>query len=396
MSNRLIANFQHAFIWLFYFSRFSIRHFYRQRGFQIAASLAYVVLLSLVPLVTVMFGFLGGLPVFENMGDSIQIFIFNNFAPAFGDSVQEYLKNFSHKASRLTISGIIILVFFSLMLIATIDNALNIIWHVRNRRKPAARFLVYWTILTLGPLLVGIGLVLTQTLPVLPFLTTSVAFTLLYILVPNCFVARRHALIGGIFSAMLFEFAKYGFGIYVTSIANFEAIYGAIAVIPMFLVWIYTSWVIVILGAHITFCLSAFRLEAERSGTRDIDWTFTDAYRIIAALWLAQKDGRSLSIPDFRNLGIKIPHYQINEMMEALQQARWVQGKAEGSWFLCRDLATVSLMDLYRIIPNRIPLENSQPTTDEQTRKLNELLQQQHSNQSEILSVSIIKLLKEP
>jgi len=166
-------------------------------------------------------------------------------------------------------------------------------------------------------------------------------------------------------------------------------------VIPMFLSWIYTAWVIGILGAHSTFCISAFRLEAERSGTRDLDWSFTDAYRIIAALWSAQRDGRSLSIPGFRNVGIKIPHYQINELMQALQQARWVDRKTEGSWFLCRDLNEVSLMDLYRIIPNRIPLEISNPTANEQTRKLNELLQQQLSNQSEILSVPIVKLLKE-
>ncbi|MFT5350023.1 MAG: membrane protein, partial [Gammaproteobacteria bacterium] len=144
MISKLLNSLQQACLWLFYFSRFSVRQFYRQRGLQIASSLAYATLLALVPLVTVMFGFLSGLSVFENMGDAIQTFIFNNFAPAFGDSVRQYLNEFSQKASKLTTTGIIVLVAIALMLMATIDSALNTIWHVRRRRNPVARFLVYW------------------------------------------------------------------------------------------------------------------------------------------------------------------------------------------------------------------------------------------------------------
>ncbi len=231
MTSKLQNKLQYACLWLFYFSRFSIRQFYRQRGLQIASSLAYATLLALVPLVTVMFGFLGGLSVFENMGDTIQTFIFNNFAPAFGDSVRQYLQEFSHKASKLTTTGIIVLVAIALMLMATIDSALNTIWHVRRRRNPVARFLVYWAVISLGPILLGIGLVSTsyilstsvvsevdvslglefknKLLSSLPFLTTSVAFTLIYILTPNCYVLRRNAMIGGVIAATLFELAKY-------------------------------------------------------------------------------------------------------------------------------------------------------------------------------------------
>ena len=235
MISKLLDSLQYACLWLFYFSRFSTRQFYHQRGFQIAASLAYATLLALVPLITVMFGFLGGLSVFENMGDSIQAFIFNNFAPTFGDSVRHYLDEFSQKASKLTTTGIIVLVAIALMLMATIDSALNSIWHVRRRRNPVARFLVYWAVISLGPILLGIGLVSTsyilstsvvsevdvslgvdfknKLLSSLPFLTTSVAFTLIYVLIPNCYVSRRNALIGGVIAAVLFELAKYGFGI---------------------------------------------------------------------------------------------------------------------------------------------------------------------------------------
>ncbi len=413
--SKLIDNLQHQCLWLFYFSRFSIRQFYRQRGLQIASSLAYATLLALVPLVTVMFGFLGGLSVFENTSDSIQTFIFNNFAPAFGDSVREYLNEFSQKASKLTTTGIVVLVAIALMLMATIDSALNTIWHVRRRRNPVARFLVYWAIISLGPALLGIGLLSTsyllssavvsevdvslgldfknRLLSSLPFLTTSVAFTLVYVLIPNCYVSRRNALIGGVIAAILFELAKFGFGIYVKSVPTYEAIYGAIAIIPTFLIWMYMSWVVVILGAHITFCLSAFRLDFENRGGRDSDWTFVDAYRLICGLWLAQKKGTSLSSNNMKNYGIKLPQFQLSEIMEILESASWVKGSSGGAWILCRDLGEVSVLDLVHIIPRRLPMNDSVQFGDIWTNQLRDLLYAHNEELDELLSISLREVL---
>ena len=412
---KLIKSIQHVFLWLFYFSRFSVRQFYHQRGLQIASSLAYATLLALVPLVTVMFGFLGGMSVFAEMGDSVQNFIFNNFAPAFGDSIQHYLNEFSQKASKLTTTGIIILMMIALMLMATIDSALNTIWHVRQRRNPVARFLVYWAIISLGPLLLGIGLVSTSyllsssvvsdvdislgfelkknLLSTLPFLTTSVAFTLIYVLIPNCYVSRRNALIGGVIAAFLFELAKYGFGIYVKSVPSYEAIYGAIAIIPTFLVWMYMSWVIVILGAHITFCLSAFRMEFEKKVTRGSDWTFVDAYRLVCGLWRAQKQGLPLGTKTMKQFGIKLPQFQVNEIIDLLAKEKWVQASAGGTWMLCRDLADVSLLDLYQIIPRRLPMTDSAQKRDRWTNQLHQLLAKQNEDLDKLLSIPLRDLL---
>lgn len=410
----MFSKLQYAVVWLFCFSRYAIRQFYRQRGLQIASSLAYVSLLSMVPLLTVIFGFLGSLPVFDNMAEAVQAFIYNNFVPAFGDTVQLYLSRFSRQASQLTVTGIALLVVIALMLMATIDNALNIIWHIRKRRNPMVRFLIYWAMLTLGPLLVGFGLVATSyllSLPVvnevdaffgfkkellswLPLFSTAIAFTLLYVLIPNCFVSRKHAMVGGAFSAVLFECAKYEFGIYVKSVTVYKTIYGAIAVIPMFLIWIYLSWVIVLLGAHITFCLSAFRLEAERSDMKDPAWTFIDVYRIIAVLWSAQKQGRAVLVSSLRQAGIKIPQYQLSEIMEILHRANWVSRKSGGSWLLCRDLTDVTLMDLYRLFPNRLPVQATDSAVDEQTSQLSALLAQHQRMLSEVLTVPIATILQ--
>ena len=257
-----------------------LRHFYLSNGMQVASSLAFTSLLSLVPLLTVMFGLFGEISVLQNFSTLIQNFIFANFVPEFGQTIEQYIYIFSMKASQLTISGSVFLVLIAMMLLATIDNSFNRIWKIKKKRNPIKRILIYFSLLIMGPLLIGIGLALTSyllSIPViadvdttfnvkthllgwLPFLMTSIAFILLYILVPNCYVYKKYAVSAGVICAILFELAKYGFGIYVKEMSGYENIYGALAILPLFLVWIYISWVIILFGAHITFCLSSFYL----------------------------------------------------------------------------------------------------------------------------------------
>lgn len=413
MSERITERIADAAGWLFYFSKYFIRQFYQQRGLQVAASLAYATLLSLVPLLTVMFAFPGGLPGFAALGDSIQTFIFNNFVPAFGETVREYLGGFSESASRLTLTGATFLVLIALMLMATIDNALNYIWRVRNRRGPVARFLVYWAMITLGPLLVGAGLISTsyvlslplvsdvdasvgiqkRLLSVLPFLTTTTAFTLLYVLVPNCYVMRRHAIIGGAVAAVLFEFAKTGFGLYVRSVPA-EQIYGAIAVIPLFLIWIYLSWVIVLFGAHITFCVAEFNLANERAGRDQGQWKFEDAFRLLNALWAAQKTGRPLEIRALRGVGIRLPQHHVNDIMMCLEREQWVELTAEGNWVLSRDLDDVTLLDLHRVIPRRLPIEGFAQSRDRRLQVLEEVMDAHRKQIEGSLGVPVGELMR--
>jgi len=257
-----------------------LRHFYLSNAMQVASSLAFTSLLSLVPLLTVMFGLFGEISVLQNFSTLIQNFIFANFVPEFGQTIEQYIYIFSMKASQLTISGSVFLVLIAMMLLATIDNSFNRIWKIKKKRNPIKRILIYFSLLIIGPLLIGIGLALTSyllSIPViadvdttfnvkthllgwLPFLMTSIAFILLYILVPNCYVYKKYAVSAGVICAILFELAKYGFGIYVKEMSGYENIYGALAILPLFLVWIYISWVIILFGAHITFCLSSFYL----------------------------------------------------------------------------------------------------------------------------------------
>ena len=413
MPENIINYIKSGVIKTFYFCRYFLRHFSNLRGMQTASSLAYTTLLSIVPLVTVMFGLFGKISVLQEFSTAIQDFAFNNFVPEFGMAIQEYIGEFSTKASELTISGIMVLVLIAIMLMATIDNAFNRIWFVRNRRNPVARLLVYWAVLTMGPVLIGVGLASTSyllSLPVvvdvdttldlksrllswLPFLTTTTAFTLLYVLVPNCHVSKRHAVIGGIICAVLFEFAKYGFGIYVKEMPSYENIYGAIAIVPLFLIWIYVSWIIVLFGAHITFCLSSFRPQDEIENSSKGGWAFVDALHVLQYLYQAQREGRALSISQLRKGLIRLPHYQINDLLEHLKRQKWVN-ESDGSWLLSKDLKETCLFDLHKILPVRLPATRDELKNDQLSSHLKLHLSDYHKQVEEHLSVSIAEFLK--
>tara|TARA_R110002072_G_scaffold100107_5_gene220390 strand:- start:14404 stop:15708 length:1305 start_codon:yes stop_codon:yes gene_type:complete len=413
MPEKIVNFIKTGLIKIFYFCRFFLRHFYNLRGMQTASSLAYTTLLSIVPLVTVMFGLFGKISVLQEFSGAIQDFAFNNFVPEFGMAIQGYIGEFSTKASELTISGIMVLVLIAIMLMATIDNAFNRIWFVKNSRNPVARLLVYWAVLTMGPVLIGVGLASTSyllSLPVvidvdssldlksrllswLPFLTTTTAFTLLYVLVPNCHVSKRHAAIGGVICAVLFELAKYGFGIYVKEMPSYENIYGAIAIVPLFLIWIYVSWIIVLFGAHITFCLSSFRLQDEVENRSKGGWNFVDVLHVLECLHQAQKEGRALSISQLRKGLVLLPHYQINDLLELLKRHKWVN-ESNGNWLLSKDLKETCLFDLHKILPVRLPVTENELKKDPLSNNLKSHLNDYHKQVEGHLSVPIAVFFK--
>ncbi len=415
MSENIINIIKESLVKTFYFTRFFLRHYFMLRGMQTASSLAYTTLLSIVPLVAVMFGLFGSISVLQDFSESIQDFIFSSFVPEFGWTLQSYISGFSDKASQLTISGSAVLVLIAIMLMATIDNAFNRIWLIKNKRNPIARLLVYWGVLTMGPLLIGIGLATTSyflSLPVvadvdttfnlkarllswLPFLTTSIAFTLLYILIPNCSVSKKHAMAGGFICAVLFELAKYGFGIYVKEMPSYENIYGAIAIIPLFLIWIYVSWMIVLFGAHITFCLSSFRLQDEIEHSSKGGWTYLDALRILEYLYQAQRKGETVPVAKLRKSAVLLPHYQINELLETLKRVKWVNQSSNGQWLLSKDMKETSLYDLHKVLPARLPVTDQELNQDKLANKLKINLAD-HRQQLEVhLSISIHDFLKQ-
>ncbi|SFQ05816.1 membrane protein [Geopseudomonas sagittaria] len=238
-----------------------VGRFFADRGPQSAAALTYTTLFAVVPLMTVTFVMLAAVPAFRDLGEPIQAFIFRNFVPSAGEQVQAYLRGFSTQARELTWLGVAVLVATALLTLHTIEDAFNHIWRVRRARRGLSSFLLYWAILSLGPLLLGLGFAAgtyvtslqlisgPRALPgagtligLMPLLTGIAAFTLLYAAVPNTRVPLRHALLGGCFSALAFEVAKALFALYVSQFPGYQLIYGAFAAVPLFLLWIYLAW----------------------------------------------------------------------------------------------------------------------------------------------------------
>ncbi len=236
-----------------------------------AGYMAYITLLSLVPLVTVLLSVLSQFPIFSGAGETVQEFVIQNFVPAASDAVEGSLKEFISNTGKMTAVGSGFLFVASVMLISAIDRSLNYIWRVKKKRRPMYSFSLYWMILTLGPLLVGASLAATSyvtslkimddeivssfyrtLLGWLPIILSFSAFLGLYLLVPNKKIRVRHALIGAMSAGCLFEVSKVGFAQYITQFPSYEVIYGALAAVPILFVWIYLCWIIVLIGAEIT------------------------------------------------------------------------------------------------------------------------------------------------
>lgn len=348
--------------------------FLRHEAPQNAAALTYTTLLSLVPLMTVTLAVFSAFPVADRVYQVIQDFVFENFVPTSSEVLQQYLSEFSAKASRLTGAGAIFLVGVALLMMSNIDRALNAIWEIRTRRSFASKFLIYWAVLSLGPILIGVSVLVTSyiiSLPIMseatstglgrrllgltPVVASAIAFTMMYAVVPNRRIRLLHAFAGGVFAAVLFEVAKRGFGFYITQFPTYEAIYGALATIPIFLVWLYLSWMVVLLGAEVTHCLSIYRWGA--IDQRRCETGMGDAVAVLLALDEASARGVAPSTAELAALQRRWMEPQLEDLLARLRQLRWVHMTRDGGWSLARRLSDATLLDLYSSRVFNLPVE---------------------------------------
>ncbi len=361
--------------WLKAFGRHLWQQFREDRCFESAGALSYTSLLALVPLMAVTFGVISAFPVFDRWAGELEQYIFANFVPAAGDTVYEYVSEFVGRTAGLTGAGTIFLIATAILLMSSIEKSLNRIWRVRTQRRPTNRLVIYWAVLTLGPLLVGASLVLTSYLAALPllapevvqglvqevvlklapFLVALVAFTLVFMVVPNRRVRLHHALAGAFLSALLFESAKAGFVFYVTNFPTYERLYGALATIPLFFVWIYVSWVVVLLGASVASALTTFNY-------RRAEWRWSERHELLLALrllghfWQAQRRGEALSVGELLSREAAATDGQIRRILSWFHDARFIHADNDGEWLLSADLDEVSLGELYRAGPFILPI----------------------------------------
>lgn len=357
------------------FWRFLLQRFLADRGANNAAALTYTTLFAVVPMMTVTFAMLSAVPAFQGTGEQIQTFIFRNFVPSAGEMVQEYLRNFTAQARQLTWIGVVVLAVTAFLMLVTIERAFNTIWRVRQPRRGASSFLLYWAILSLGPILLGAGFAVSTYIASLslisgpdaligaktllsfaPLLFSVAAFTLLYATVPNARVPVQHALLGGLFTAVLFEVAKALFGLYVQRFPGYQLIYGAFATVPLFLLWIYLSWLIVLFGAELVCNLSSSHQWRKLAIPR-----LLVVMGILRVFYARQQSGLKVRHRDVQRLGWQLPEHEWEEVLEFLEQQQLVAPTTAGAWVLIRDLDHYSLKLLLSRSPWPLPQLNQLP-----------------------------------
>jgi membrane protein len=313
--------------------------------------------------------------VFDRWATDIESYIFENFVPAAGDQIQTYLQEFVSRTAGLTGAGTLFLIVTSILLMATIEKSFNRIWRVSSARRLTSRLVTYWAVLTLGPMLMGASLALTSYLAALPllapeavrgavqavvlnatpFFVALIGFALFFLIVPNRRVRIHHALAGALVSAILFEAAKRGFVFYVTQFPTYERLYGALAAIPIFLVWIYVSWVVVLLGASLAAALTTFNyqhLERHLEPRHE----FLLLVRLLGHFWLAQRRGQALSALQLSQREPCASKEQIERLLALLHRSSIIHPDDDGDWLLSADLDELSLDELYRSGPFILPL----------------------------------------
>jgi len=308
-----------------------------------ASSLTFTTLIALVPLVTVMLALFSAFPMFASFQIALEKYFLQSLVPdGIAKPVLGALTQFAAKATRLGAVGLVVLVVIALALMLTIDRALNAIWRVRRPRSIAQRVLVYWAALTLGPLLLGISLSLTTAvlaaskavIGVLPggvgLLLELIEFALLaagmaglYHYVPNVEVRWRHAIAGGVFVAVGLEVAKRVLAWYVGVMPTYSMVYGAFAAVPIFLLWIYVGWVIVLWGAVIAAYAPSLSMHVKRLPATP-GHRFTLALAVLDELARARRSaqgGRSLSE---LAAALSTDPLQVEPTVEALLALDWV------------------------------------------------------------------------
>ena len=259
------------------------RNFMLHQGLESAKSLTYTSLFAVVPLLTLMLILFAMFPVFQGLSDSVEDLLLKHLLPSSGREIEAYLEEFAVQARSLTWLGVLMLVITAVLMLRAIESNFNRIWGVPEMRKGTLSLLAYWGVMSLGPFMLGIGLVLSSyltsmslferftelsgligarsaVLEFFPALLAIGAFMLLYMTVPNCKVDKRDALIGSVVVVLILDGMQWVFTLSITT-ASYQLVYGTFAALPIFLLWLYVCWAVILAGANLVYCLPQYNMK---------------------------------------------------------------------------------------------------------------------------------------
>jgi membrane protein len=356
------------------FFSFLWRRFLDDRLFEAAGALSYTTVFALVPLSMVVFGVLSAFPVFDEWSARLTDYIFTNFVPSAARRVEDYLRGFTANTGQLTTAGVIALVTSLLITLTSVEATFNRIWRVPVARPKFGRFLVYWTVLTLGALVAAASLALssqffalavfktgfghlveTAMLRLAPMAIELLAFAAIFRVVPHRTVKWRHAVAGGLLSVLLFELVKWSISQYIGSFGTYQKIYGPLAFVPVFLLWIYLGWVSILLGASFAASMSAFRYQPVAMRLPE-GFEVYGLLRLLGRFAEARRDGRGLHSDEIQQLEPPLTDALVQELLRELGAIGLVTRAESGEWLLSRDLEDLTMADLYEACQLRIPI----------------------------------------
>lgn len=365
--------------------RFAARRLNQERLPQVAGSLTYTTVLALVPVLTIALAIFTTFPLFNTFRTALEAYFIESLMPkGIANTILGYLNQFASKATRLSAVGAVVLIVTAVAMMGMIDRTFNQIWRVKKSRPFTQRILVYWATVTLGPLLIGVSITLTSYLfPAangvvsnVPFIgvvlytlvsivLTTGAFTLLYIAVPNRWVDWRDAACGGLLAAIAFEITKRLFAVFVAQFPTYTVVYGALAAVPIFLVWIYLGWLITLMGAVLAAALPVVKYErwwhVASPGS-----AFVDAMALLKVLHDARTLGESAAVDAATirtktRLGFDESESLLQKMLDAgwvgrikadaPKRLQWGKRITEGldCWTLLANPDWLKLADVYRV-----------------------------------------------
>jgi membrane protein len=398
------------------FLRYLVRRYREDGCSHRAAALTYMSLFALVPLMTVIYAVAAMVPAFSAVGDQIQDYMFTNLVPASGTQIQSYMMKFSDQAKNLTSVGISVLIVTAILMLRSIENAFNGIWRTERDRSGAAAFMLYWAVLSLAPLSVGLALGITTYLTSLPIFFSDAEFigaggsvlllvlptilgiaacTLVYITVPNCRVPFTHAFIGSVIVIILFQVAQALFTIVVVG-SSYAFIYGAFAALPLFLLWLNLTWQIILFGGVLVHGLSAY--QREQAGRHPL---VIEALAVLHLFWEHQKNGLGIEeqtllhkpIPSLDGV-LRSGHW--DTLRERFVEHQILRCGDNGKYFLVRNLHNFTLWQLQQKLemkPEALP-----SPTEGQADWLKQTLttmESAHQHQRDMLSPSLASLFEQ-
>ena len=379
-----------------------------------AAALTYMSLFALVPLLTVLYTMASAVPAFQGLETKMQAFMFENLMPDTSSEITGYLEEFSQQAKNLTGPGIVFLVVTAVLMLRNIEKALNQIWRASENRSPVSSFMLYWAVLSLAPVTIGLALALSTylssfahvlqaydvigiqafVLSLAPLLLTTAGFTLVYLAVPNCRVPFKHTLIGGFVAACAFHLARWGFTKAVVG-SNYSIIYGAFAAVPLFLLWIYLSWNIVLMGGILVHSLSAYQNEEQANRPLVLK-----ALDVLYLFWQKQQTGQPVAEIELLNRRHEVTRgldsESWRELRDLFMRKKLIAENDKGQYLLSRDLHSITFWQLKEWVNREHELDAEEaPGTMPWQQQAYRLLQDQRRNQRAGLDTDLVSLFSQ-